>query len=125
MDLLEPLGRVKKTAHATEQDRPDVRQARQEWFEGQLVLDPDRLIFIDETGTSTKMARTHGRAPRGERLRMGVPHGHWKTTTLVASLSLRGIVAPFVLDGATWSRPSKGRACDACHAEVLGSQEIN
>ena len=46
------------------------------------------------------MARTHGRAPRGERLRMGVPHGHWKTTTLVAGLSLRGIVAPFVLDGA-------------------------
>ncbi len=46
------------------------------------------------------MARTHGRAPRGERLRMSVPHGHWKTTTLVAGLSLRGIVAPFVLDGA-------------------------
>ena len=94
------ITRKKKTAHATEQDRPDVRQARQDWFEGQLDLDPERLIFIDETGTSTKMARTHGRAPRGERLRMSVPHGHWKTTTLVAGLSLRGIVAPFVLDGA-------------------------
>lgn len=45
------------------------------------------------------MARTHGRAPRGERLRMGMPHGHWKTTTVVAGLSLKGIVAPFVLDG--------------------------
>jgi transposase len=46
------------------------------------------------------MARTHGRAPRGQRLRMGVPHGHWKTTTLTAGLSLSGIVAPFVIDGA-------------------------
>ena len=53
------------------------------------------------------MARTHGRAPRGERLRMSVPHGHWKTTTLVAGLSLRGIVAPFVLDGAVDRRPPR------------------
>ena len=46
------------------------------------------------------MARRYGRAPRGERLRAGVPHGHWKTTTFVAGLRLSGIVAPFVLDGA-------------------------
>ena len=46
------------------------------------------------------MARRHGRAPRGERLRAGVPHGHWKTTTFVAGLRRSGIVAPFVLDGA-------------------------
>lgn len=46
------------------------------------------------------MARRYGRAPRGERLRVGIPHGHWKTTTLVAGLRLEGIVAPFVLDGA-------------------------
>src|SRR6187455_2260367 len=45
------------------------------------------------------MARRHGRAPRGQRLRMAVPHGHWKTTTLVAGLRQDGIVAPFVLDG--------------------------
>jgi transposase len=45
------------------------------------------------------MARRCGRAPRGERLRVGVPHGHWKTTTFVAGLRLQGIVAPFVLDG--------------------------
>lgn len=46
------------------------------------------------------MARRYGRAPRGERLRVGVPHGHWKTTTFVAGLRLSGIVAPLVLDGA-------------------------
>ena len=56
-------------------------------------------MFIDETWASTNMARRHGRAPRGERLRVGVPHGHWKTTTFVAGLRLSGIAAPFVLDG--------------------------
>ena len=56
-------------------------------------------MFIDETWASTNMARRHGRAPRGQRLRVGVPHGHWKTTTFVAGLRLDGIAAPFVLDG--------------------------
>jgi len=45
------------------------------------------------------MARRHGRCPRGERLRAGVPHGHWKTTTFVAALTLRGFIALWVLDG--------------------------
>jgi transposase len=57
------------------------------------------LVFIDETWAKTNMARTHGRAPRGERLRVGVPHGHWKTTTFVGALTLRGMIAPFVLNG--------------------------
>jgi transposase len=56
-------------------------------------------VFLDETWTSTNMARLRGRAPRGERLCSGVPHGHWKTTTCVAGLRLSGIAAPFVLDG--------------------------
>ena len=90
---------VKKTAHAAEQDREDVLIRREAWFEGQLDLDPAKLVFIDETGASTKMARTRGRAPRGERLRAGVPHGHWKTTTFVGALRLEGMTAPMVLDG--------------------------
>src|SRR4029079_14491532 len=89
----------KKTAHAAEQDPPDIRKRRAAWFEGQLDLDPARLVFIDETWASTNMARRYGRAPRGQRLRAGVPHGHCKTTTLVAGLRLTGLVAPFVLDG--------------------------
>ena len=56
-------------------------------------------MFIDETWASTKMARTHGRALRGERLRVAIPHGHWKTTTFVAGLRNSGMVAPMVLDG--------------------------
>lgn len=56
-------------------------------------------MFIDETWAKTNMVRTHGRAPRGERLRAGAPHGHWRTTTFVGALTLRGMIAPFVLDG--------------------------
>lgn len=56
-------------------------------------------MFIDETWASTNMARRYGRAPRGQRLRVGVPHGHWKTTTFVAGLRATGLIAPFVLDG--------------------------
>ena len=74
--------------------------AREAWFDAQLDLDPDRLVFIDETGANTKMARLYGRSPRGERCRAAVPHGHWKTTTFTAGLRSDGIVAPFVLDGA-------------------------
>ena len=89
----------KRTGHAAEQDRPDVLSRREAWFEGQLDLDPHTLVFIDETGASTKMARLHGRAPRGERLRAAIPHGHWKTTTFVGALRLTGMTAPMVLDG--------------------------
>jgi transposase len=88
----------KKTAHAAEQDRPDVLRQRWDWFEGQIDLDPDRLVFVDESWAGTNMTRRYGRCPRGERLRMSVPHGHWKTTTFIAGLRNSGIVAPFVID---------------------------
>ncbi len=76
-----------------------MKAAREAWFEGQPDLDPSKLIFIDETGASTKMARLRGRANRGQRCRAAIPHGHWKTTTFTAGLSLNGMVAPMVLDG--------------------------
>ena len=56
-------------------------------------------MFIDETWASTNMARRYGRAPQGQRLRAGIAHGHWKTTTFVAGLRLTGMMAPFVLEG--------------------------
>ena len=58
------------------------------------------MVFIDETGASTKMARRYGRAPRGQRCQAAIPHGHWKTTTFVGALRSDGITAPMVLDGA-------------------------
>jgi len=69
------------------------------WFKSQPDLDPVRLVFIDETGATTKMARLRGRSRRGERCRAAVPHGHWKTTTFTAGLRLDGLSAPMVLDG--------------------------
>lgn len=56
-------------------------------------------MFLDETWASTNMTRRHGRCARGLRLLAPVPHGHWKTTTLIAGLRSTGIVAPYVLDG--------------------------
>jgi transposase len=73
---------------------------RAAWRAGQGGLDPERLVFIDETWAKTNMARSHGRCPRGTRLRMGAPHGHRNTTTFVGALTTRGMIAPFVLGGA-------------------------
>jgi hypothetical protein len=77
-----------------------VKAKRSEWRAAQPSLDADRLVFVDETWASTNMARTHGRCRRGERLVMGVPHGHGKTTTFVAALRADGMTAPVVIDGA-------------------------
>jgi transposase len=71
-------------------------------------------VFVDETWASTKMARMHGRARRGERLRAAIPHAHWKTTTFVAGLRSTGMVAPMVLDG-----PINGAAFQAYVEQVL------
>src|SRR5271156_535913 len=90
----------KKTLHASEQDRPDVAEARQSWKAEQTNLDPNRLVFIDETGASTNMVRLRGRCQKGQRLVSKTPWGHWKTTTFTAGLRCDGVVAPFVLDGA-------------------------
>jgi len=76
-----------------------VKVAREHWLAGQNDLDPERLIFIDESGLSTKMARLRGWAPKGERCRAAIPHGHWKTITFVGGLTLTGFVAPMLLDG--------------------------
>ena len=72
---------------------------RAQWRKYQGRLDPSRLVFIDETWAKTNMTRTHGRAPRGERLVAKVPHGHWRTLTFLAALRRDRIDAPCVIDG--------------------------
>jgi transposase len=57
-----------------------------------------RLVFIDETGTTTKMTRLRGRCRKGERLHARAPFGHWKTQTFIAALRSTGLTAPFVVD---------------------------
>lgn len=76
-----------------------MKAARQAWRESQPDLDQADLIFVDETGTTTNMARLRGRCTRGQRLACAIPHGHWKTTTFVAGLRHDGVSAPCVIDG--------------------------
>lgn len=67
---------------------------RQPWMKKR----PERLVFIDETGTTTKMTRIRGRARRGQRLKMKAPFGHWGTQTFIAALRHDGLTAPWVID---------------------------
>lgn len=90
----------KKTVRAAEQDRPDVAEQRTAWRAWSKTVAASRLIFVDETWTKTNMARVRGRAPRGERLVAKIPHGHWKTTTLIGALGIQGMRCAAVVDGA-------------------------
>jgi len=91
--------RLKKALRAAEQDRPDVAARRKLWRAAQPFIDSESLVFLDETGVNTKMARLYGWAPVGERCRDSAPFGHWKTLTFIAGLRLTGMTAPWVLDG--------------------------
>jgi hypothetical protein len=99
----QPLSLQKKTLAASEQDRPDIKAAREEWTttrQPHMRLEPHRLIFIDETGTTTKMTRLRGRCLKGQRLRSKAPFGHWMTQTFVAGLRCDRLTAPFVVNAA-------------------------
>jgi transposase len=74
---------------------------RAAWREEFAAIDPSRLVFLDESGASTAMDRTHGRAPSGVRVDGPVPHGHWKMITLTAAVRLDGVGACLAFDGAT------------------------
>ena len=87
---------------------------RAAWKASQPEIDIRRLVFIDETGASTKMARLYGRSPYGQRCVAALPHGHWKTTTFVGALRVNGMTAPMVLDG-----PMDSLAFEAYVTQVL------
>jgi hypothetical protein len=100
--------RVKKTLRASEQDRPDVKTARAEWTTTRPPrrrLEP--LVFLDATGTTTKMTRLRGHCPKGQRLRCKAPFGHWMTPTFVAGLCGDRRTAPFVVNA-----PMNRRICE-------------
>jgi transposase len=86
----------KKSLIASERD-PVARAA---WREAMADVPPERLVFVDETGTHTRMTPLYARAPRGERAYGHVPRNHTRNTTLVAALTLDGLDAPMVLEGA-------------------------
>ena len=90
----------KKSVVAGERDRPDVARRRAQWIKYQDRVEPERLVFIDETWTRTDMAALRGWAPRGQRLPTKVPHGRWKTMTFLAALRHDRIEAPWLSGGA-------------------------
>jgi transposase len=104
----------KKTALASEQERPDIARKRARWKARQGGVDPGRLVFIDETWAKTNMAPLRGWAAKGQRLIGRAPFGHWNTMTFIAALRHDGIVAPFVLDG-----PINGESFRAYVEQVL------
>lgn len=77
-----------------------MQAARDQWKSKQPELDVKSLVFLDETGASTKMVRQYGRSPKGSRCVSSAPYGHWKTTTFIAGLRHDCVSAPMVLDGA-------------------------
>ena len=89
----------KKSVVAGERDRPDVARRRAQWTKYQDRVEPERLVFIDETWTKTNMTALRGWAPRGQRFVAKAPHGRWTTTTFVAALRFDRIDAPWLIDG--------------------------
>ena len=106
--------RLKKTLFALEQGRSDVARRRRRWRSWQASLDPQRLVFIDETWIKTNMAPLRGWAPKGERLRGLAPHGRWRTMTFLGALRCDNFTAPCVFDG-----PINGECFRAYVAQVL------
>ena len=97
---IDTTSRLKKSLQAAERQRADVARARRRWIREQGLLDPARLVFIDETAVSTNLTRLRGRAPRGVRVIGSVPLGAWDTVTFVAALRHNKMTAPMVIEGA-------------------------
>jgi transposase len=93
------LTRKKKSRRADERDRPDVKRKRRSFRAKMKRIEPWRLLFVDETGVTTAMARAYARSPRGERA-VGKAPGSWESFTVVAALGAAGAVAPMVPPGA-------------------------
>jgi hypothetical protein len=95
------LGLVfKKTLRASEQGRADIAQARCEWKDLQININPNRLVFLDESGVKTNMTRLYGRSLHGARCYDSAPNGHWETATVLSSIRLDGTTESVVFDGA-------------------------
>jgi transposase len=90
----------KKTLHADERDRPDVQTKRRSFRRKVKKIEPERLVFVDETGVTTAMTPTYAWAPRGERAYASAP-GSWESVTLTAALALDGVRAPLAFPGST------------------------
>jgi transposase len=90
------LDAEKKTLAASERDE----EARTAWREAAAQLDPEQLVFVDESGTNISLTRLYGWAPHDHRATGSVPRNHGKNTTLVAALAPDGLHEPWMIEGA-------------------------
>jgi transposase len=88
----------KKSKHASERDTPEVKKKRREFREQIEPIEPKRLVFVDETGVTTAMTPTYGRAPRGERVEASAP-ASWESVTVIAAVGLDGVRASLAFPG--------------------------
>ena len=64
-------------------------------------LAPERLVFLDECGVLTGMARLYGRSPRGTRAPGTAPCGRWTRLSVLGALGHEGMLAAMSVEGAT------------------------
>jgi transposase len=105
----------KKSLRAQEQDTGENIWRRQAWWEQIAELDPACLVFLDESGVTTEMTRRYGWAPRPERVSEAVPAGHWRTLTVLAALTVDGMLASMTIES-----PTDGDVFLAFVEQVLG-----
>jgi transposase len=91
---------LKKTLKASEQEREDIINARQEWKKFQETINPENIVFLDESGIKTNMTRIYGRSYQGTRCYDSTPNGHWETLTVLSSIRLNGKTECIIFDGA-------------------------
>lgn len=91
----------KKSLQAAEQERPDVKAERESFFEQFMDVPLNDIVVLDESYATTKFTRLRGRSPRGVRLVGRVPHGHWKLLTIIAAMTLQGVLAAASIDAST------------------------
>src|SRR5262249_52940171 len=83
----------KKSPHASERDTPEVQEERREFAEEVEPIAPKRFVVVDETGVTTAMTPTYGRAPVGERVESSAP-ASWESVTVIAAMGLNGGPGP-------------------------------
>jgi transposase len=91
----------KKSLHAVERDSEANRERRAEFHRRILSTDPQRLIFLDESGVTTSMTRLRARSLSGRRIHEPTPGGHWKIMTVLGAMSARGMLASMTIEAAT------------------------
>ncbi|MDP2307462.1 MAG: IS630 family transposase [Pseudomonadota bacterium] len=94
-------GAEKKCLVASEADAARIRDLREHWVAWQPEVVPARLVFIDESGSTVAMTRTHARSPRGERTSEAVPRNRGTVTTILGALTVDGLQATMTVEGGT------------------------